>query len=114
MRRAAVLGRPVAHSLSPVLHAAAYRALDLAWMFEAIDTGVDDLAPLLGSRGPEWVGFACTMPLKRAVLDVASTVSARAVAVGAGNTRIRVSDLDAYVAGLPVRDVSTTELKESA
>jgi shikimate dehydrogenase len=87
-----VLGRPIAHSLSPVLHGAAYRALDLDWMFSAIDVGVDELGPLLDSRGPEWVGFACTMPLKRAVVEVAGTASDRARAVGAGNTLLHRPD----------------------
>ena len=87
-----MLGRPIAHSLSPVLHRAAYRSLGLAWTFDAIDVGVDELAPLLASRGPEWAGFACTMPLKRAVLDVASSVSPRASAVGAANTLLHRSD----------------------
>lgn len=92
VRKAAVLGRPIAHSLSPVLHRAAYRALGLAWTFDAIEVGVDELAPLLASSGPEWAGFACTMPLKRAVLDVASAVTDRAAAVGAGNTLLRRAD----------------------
>jgi shikimate dehydrogenase len=87
-----VLGRPIAHSLSPVLHGAAYRALGLAWTFEAIDVGVDELTPLLASCGPEWAGFACTMPLKRAVLDAASAVTDRAAAVGAGNTLLHRAD----------------------
>lgn len=88
-RRAAVLGRPVSHSLSPVLHRAAYRALDLDWTFDAIDVGPDELAELVRSRGPDWVGFACTMPLKRAVLAVADVVAPRAAAVGAGNTLLQ-------------------------
>jgi shikimate dehydrogenase len=87
-----VLGRPIAHSLSPVLHGAAYRALGLTWTFDAIDVGVAELAPLLDSCGPQWAGFACTMPLKRAVLDVASSVSPRAAAVGAGNTLLHRAD----------------------
>jgi shikimate dehydrogenase len=87
-----VLGRPISHSLSPVLHGAAYRALGLSWTFEAVDVGVDELPAFVRSRGPEWVGFACTMPLKRAVLDVASSVSERAHAVGAGNTLLRRPD----------------------
>jgi shikimate dehydrogenase len=81
-----VLGRPISHSLSPVLHRAAYRALGLPWTFDAIDVGPQELAELVRSRGPEWVGFACTMPLKRAVMAVADSVSPRAAAVGAGNT----------------------------
>jgi shikimate dehydrogenase len=88
-RRAAVLGRPISHSLSPMLHRAAYRALDLDWTFDAIDVGPDELAELVRSRGPDWVGFACTMPLKRAVLAVADVVAPRAAAVGAGNTLLQ-------------------------
>jgi shikimate dehydrogenase len=81
-----VLGRPITHSLSPVLHGAAYRTLGLDWTFTAIDVGPDELAELLGSRGPEWAGFACTMPLKRAVVQAADAVSPRASTVGAANT----------------------------
>ena len=87
-----MLGRPVAHSLSPVLHGAAYRALGLSWTFTALDVGTDELAQFLASCGPEWVGFACTMPLKREALDLASAVSPRAMAVGAANTLLRRPD----------------------
>jgi len=87
-----VLGRPISHSLSPVLHGSAYRALGLGWRFTAIDLGADELAPFLRVRGPEWVGFAATMPLKRAVLELADTASARALAVGAGNTLLHRPD----------------------
>ena len=89
VQRAAVLGRPVAHSLSPVLHRAAYCALGLDWRFDAIETGADDLAGRLATSGPEWVGFACTMPLKRVALDLADSASDRATAVGAANTLLR-------------------------
>ena len=91
-RRAAVLGRPISHSLSPELHRAAYRALGLPWTFDAIDIGPEQLAELIRSRGPDWVGFACTMPLKRAVLAVADAVSPRALTVGAGNTLLHQPD----------------------
>ncbi|MCL2780281.1 MAG: shikimate dehydrogenase [Actinomycetia bacterium] len=84
-----MLGRPIGHSLSPVLHRAAYRALGLDWAFAALDCGADDLAALLRRSGPEWVGFCCTMPLKRQVVALADEVSARAAAVGAGNTLLR-------------------------
>jgi shikimate dehydrogenase len=87
-----VLGQPISHSLSPVLHGGAYRALGLDWQFTAIDLGADELASFLRTRGPEWVGFAATMPLKRAVLELADTASARAVAVGAGNTLLHRPD----------------------
>lgn len=89
--RAAVLGRPIGHSLSPVLHRAAYRALGVDWTYEAIDCGVDELPGLLAERR-DWAGFSCTTPLKRAVLDVADRVAPRAAAVGSGNTLYRAGD----------------------
>src|SRR2546430_1478029 len=55
--RAAVLGRPITHSLSPVLHNAAYRALGLAWEYTAIDCGTDELAAVLDQRA-DWQGFS--------------------------------------------------------
>ena len=84
-RHAAVLGRPVAHSLSPVLHRAAYAAFGLDWTYDAIDCGVDDLPAVLEARR-EWAGFSATMPLKHALLDVAAEIRPRAAEVGAANT----------------------------
>jgi shikimate dehydrogenase len=85
VRRAAVLGRPIAHSLSPVLHTAAYEALGLNWRYEAIECGVDELRDVLTDRS-DWAGFSCTMPLKHAVVEVADEVRPLAAAIGAGNT----------------------------
>jgi shikimate dehydrogenase len=90
VRRAAVLGRPIAHSLSPALHRAAYAELGLdAWRYDAIECGADELAGLVADAGPEWVGFSVTMPGKRAALAAASDVSDRARLVGAANTLVR-------------------------
>src|SRR4051794_26840315 len=70
--RAAVLGRPVSHSLSPLLHRAAYAALGLTgWTYDALDLGADDLPVLLAGLGPEWRGFSVTMPCKAAAVDAA-------------------------------------------
>ena len=86
-RRAAVLGQPVAHSLSPALHQAAYRALGLdGWTYEAIDVGVDGLPALLGGLDRTWAGLSVTMPLKHAVMQHMDDVSPLARAVGAVNT----------------------------
>lgn len=84
--RAAVLGSPVAHSLSPVLHRAAYRELALDWSYESYDVTEDHLAAFLDGLDEEWVGLSLTMPLKRAVLPLLDWVSPRAGAVGAVNT----------------------------
>jgi shikimate dehydrogenase len=90
---AAVLGKPITHSLSPVLHRAAYQALGLTdWHYEAIECDEDELAGLLARSASDVVGYSCTMPLKREVLRAADSVSAEASAIGAGNTLLRIDD----------------------
>jgi shikimate dehydrogenase len=92
-RKAAVVGSPVAHSQSPVLHGAAYAALGLdGWSYERIERDADGLVELVSGLGPDWVGLSVTMPGKRAALNLASEVSKRAVAVGAANTLVRRHD----------------------
>lgn len=83
--KAGVLGRPIAHSLSPLLHRTAYAALGLDWTYEAIDCGADDLAGVLAARR-DWAGFSCTMPLKHAALEQADEIASLARAVGCANT----------------------------
>ena len=73
--RAAVVGRPVSHSLSPLLHRAAYAALGLTdWTYDALDLGADQLPELLAGLGQEWRGFSVTMPCKQAAVDAADIV----------------------------------------
>ncbi|GGS77484.1 shikimate 5-dehydrogenase [Planobispora rosea] len=87
MTRAAVLGSPIAHSLSPYLHRAAYAGLGLdGWSYEAIECDEAGLAALLDGLGPGWAGLSLTMPLKRAVLPLLDEVSELAVEVGGANT----------------------------
>src|SRR5580698_5950237 len=89
VRRAAVLGFPITHSLSPVLHEAAYQALDLhGWHYDKIECDETGLSRLVDSMGPEWAGLSLTMPLKRVALTVADEVSPLADAVGAANTLV--------------------------
>lgn len=84
---AAVLGSPVTHSLSPVLHTAGYRELGLkGWTYEAIECAEQGLAGFLDSVGPDWVGLSLTMPLKRAVLPLLDDAEQLAIDVGAVNT----------------------------
>jgi shikimate dehydrogenase len=91
--RCAVWGSPVAHSLSPVLHRAAYAALGLTgWEYDRRD--VDEVAfpaALAGLDG-SWRGLSLTMPLKEAALRAARTVTPLAAATGAANTLVRDSD----------------------
>jgi len=85
--RAAVLGSPIAHSLSPVLHSAGYRELGLTeWSYQAIECDDQGLAALLDSLGPDWAGLSLTMPLKRAVLPLLDSTEDLALEVGAANT----------------------------
>jgi len=86
--RAAVLGKPVGHSLSPVLHGAAYRELGLPWTYERIEVDAEGLPALVGSLGPEWAGVSVTMPGKRAALTLAKSATPRALAAGAANTLV--------------------------
>ncbi|MCG5218833.1 shikimate dehydrogenase [Streptosporangium sp. KLBMP 9127] len=87
--RAAVLGSPIGHSLSPHLHRAAHAALGLStWSYEAIECGEAGLPALLRGFGPEWAGLSLTMPLKRAVLPLLDSVADLAVEVGGANTVI--------------------------
>ena len=84
--RAAVLGRPIAHSLSPVLHRAAYAALGLDWTYDAVEVGAEDLPAFLEQLGADWAGLSLTMPLKQAVLPLLDSCSELAMAVAAANT----------------------------
>jgi len=100
-RRAAVLGSPIAHSLSPVLHTAAYAALGLDdWTYTAIECDEAGLPALIAScdgagpggqppqapPGGQWAGLSLTMPLKRAVLPLLDRTEPLAVEVGGANT----------------------------
>ena len=90
MTRAAVLGSPIAHSLSPVLHRAAYAALGLAdHRYDRFEVDEAGLPGFLASRdvdGDGWSGLSLTMPLKRAVIPLLDEVSPTALAVDAVNT----------------------------
>ncbi|WP_043727420.1 shikimate dehydrogenase [Nocardia asiatica] len=88
-RKAAVLGKPIAHSRSPQLHLAAYRALGLDWSYERIECSAEQLPGLVDGLGQEWVGLSVTMPGKEAALAHADQRTERAVLVGSANTLVR-------------------------
>jgi shikimate dehydrogenase len=84
-----VLGSPIAHSLSPVLHTAAYAALGLdGWAYTAIECDEAGLRDLLARCDDRWAGLSLTMPLKRAVLPLLDRAEPLAVQVGGANTVI--------------------------
>ena len=84
--RCAVLGRPIAHSLSPAMHRAAYARLELDWTYDACEVGEQDLPAFVAGLDDSWRGLSLTMPLKRAVLPLLDEVSPVASQVGAANT----------------------------
>jgi shikimate dehydrogenase len=91
-RRAAVLGSPIGHSLSPVLHRAAYATLGLDWSYEAIEVDEAGLAAFLDGLDESWAGLSLTMPLKRTVIPLLHGLSATAAAVDAVNTVLLPGD----------------------
>jgi shikimate 5-dehydrogenase len=91
-RRAAVLGSPIGHSLSPVLHRAAYATLGLDWSYEAIEVDEAGLAGFLDALDESWAGLSLTMPLKRTVIPLLHGLSATAAAVDAVNTVLLPGD----------------------
>ncbi len=86
-RKAAVLGSPIAHSLSPALHRAAYARLGLdGWSYQAIECDEPGLPGRLAGCGPQWAGLSLTMPLKRAVLPLLDRADPVTAATGCANT----------------------------
>lgn len=92
-RRAAVLGSPIAHSLSPVLHRAAYGELGLVdSTYDLFDVDEAALPGFMKGLGPEWAGLSLTMPLKRAVIPLLDEISETAASVEAVNTVVFTED----------------------
>jgi shikimate dehydrogenase len=116
VRRCAVLGSPIAHSLSPALHRAAYGYLGLSWTYDRVQVDEQGLAPFVCGLDASWRGLSLTMPLKVAALELGEA-DQLATLTGAGNTLIleggsrRVYNTD--VAGLTgaVRQVAPAPLR---
>lgn len=87
VRRCAVLGSPIEHSLSPPLHRAAYAYLGLNWTYDRVQVDVQGLTPFVCGLDASWRGLSLTMPLKVAVLELGE-VDQLATLAGAGNTLI--------------------------
>ncbi len=114
--RAAVLGSPIAHSLSPVLHRAAYRLLGLDWSYDAVECTQDDLAALVDRCAAEgdWAGLSLTMPLKTMAVRLVDRLDPAAELTGAVNTIVfgpgrrdgSNTDVPGLVAALAEREVT--------
>ncbi|GHA80463.1 shikimate dehydrogenase [Streptomyces termitum] len=85
--RAAVLGSPITHSLSPVLHRAAYAELGLDdWSYGRFELDEEALPGFVGALDGSWAGLSLTMPLKRAIIPLLDEISDTAASVEAVNT----------------------------
>ena len=92
VRHLAVLGSPIAHSLSPVLHRAAYDALGLDWTYDAVEVDEAGLPTLLNGLGEDWRGLSLTMPLKRAVVPLLDQTDPLVELSGVANTVVLSGD----------------------
>ncbi|MFN8194252.1 MAG: shikimate dehydrogenase [Nocardioidaceae bacterium] len=81
-----VLGDPIEHSLSPVLHRAGYAAVGLDWSYDAHRVASGGLGAFLGSLDGSWRGLSLTMPLKREAMALVDEASETAELAGGANT----------------------------
>lgn len=86
--RCAVLGDPIAHSLSPALHRAAYAVTGLDWHYDAFRVVGGGLADFVAGLDETWRGLSLTMPLKREAVALADDATDRVRLAGASNTLV--------------------------
>ncbi|XZO03978.1 MAG: shikimate dehydrogenase [Microcoleus sp.] len=122
-----VIGHPIAHSLSPVMHNAAISHLGVDFVYLAFPVKPEDLkAALLGFEAIGLRGFSITIPHKQAILPLLSEVSPIARAIGAVNTVYRTdkgwcgtnTDVEGFLAPLqppptPPYQGGATEVKSA-
>ena len=88
-RRCAVLGDPISHSLSPLLHGSAYAALGLdGWHYDRVRVDIDGLADFIHSLDLSWAGLSLTMPLKKAVGSLGAFRDYWSRTLGVANTAV--------------------------
>ena len=116
--RAAVLGKPIAHSLSPVLHRAAYQALGLTeWTYDLVECDEAGLAGYVRSRGKDWARLKLDqVPLKWTVLPLLDHVDQRrkAAATGGANKQVFWSRGPLQASNTDVQVASWTRSAEAA
>ena len=87
MTWAAVIGSPIEHSLSPVIHRAAWAQIGIdGWEYRRLEQDADSLPRFIGGLGGDCAGLSVTMPCKQAVMPLLDAIDPLASAVGAVNT----------------------------
>ena len=113
--RAAVLGSPIAHSLSPALHRAAYGALGLDCTYDAIEMTPEGMPAFLASLDDTWIGLSLTMPLKESVQPLLTEIDDVALQTSSVNTVYRRdsgwagSNTDVFGISTSLREALTNE-----
>lgn len=92
IRRLAVVGSPIAHSLSPALHAAAYAALGLDWQYDRHEVREHELRGFVDGLDRSWRGLSATMPLKEGLRRLADEEDRTVAHTGAANTLLLADD----------------------
>ncbi|EPI40769.1 shikimate dehydrogenase family protein [Gardnerella vaginalis] len=89
----AVLGNPIAHSLSPVLHNAAYQALGLTnWQYSKKKVSETELADFISNLDDSWKGLSLTMPLKKTIMKLGTPCDYWSKVLNVANTAIFTSN----------------------
>ncbi|MBA3798950.1 MAG: shikimate dehydrogenase [Geodermatophilaceae bacterium] len=123
VKHCAVVGAPIAHSRSPVLHRAAYAALGLTdWSYDRLELQPERLRGWLSGLDASWRGISVTMPLKQTALSCAASASTLAATLGAANTLVRTqrgwhadnTDVAGLLGALAERDVDRAGRDSSA
>lgn len=96
MMRAAVLGSPISHSLSPTLHSRAYEILGIQAQYDAVEVPSGALTEFIkqvnSTNSTQWLGFSLTMPLKEEILKVADEIDPLAEKITSANTLLPLSN----------------------
>jgi len=92
MINAGVLGSPIAHSLSPLLHQTAYQLMGIAGKYNAYEVASGQLQNFLAGEGRELNCLSLTMPLKEEALTIAEHVADISRQIASGNTLVKKSD----------------------
>ena len=94
MTWAAVIGSPIAHSLSPVIHRAAWAQRGIeGWEYRRLEQDRESLPGFVGGLGADCAGLSVTMPCKQAVMPLLDAIDPLASAVGAVNTVVPSSGI---------------------